>query len=155
MYWGKGLMREIISGTIKNIHSIQCPECNNAQTSWQEIVGDPQSFLQYWKCEQFIRVWTFFPSKCFLPFVTWQQSSFQGCSVTQISGLHFSSWQGSPVRRELGALRCCRRRHWAHPSSVLGQWWQHIRIKKHWDKSPTVCGKLLCSGVFKIHLTKS
>lgn len=120
----------------------------------------PKIFFQCWKCEQFIRVWTLFPSKCLLPFVTWQQSSFQGRSVTQRPGLHFSSWQDSPVKRELRALGCCGRRHRAHPSSKLqwcqwGQWWQQMRIIKHWDKSPTGCGKSLCSGVFKIHLTKS
>lgn len=121
MYWGRSLMREIISGTIKSIHSFNVLQCLNKRTGNSRR---PTILFQCWKCEQFIRVWTLFPSRCLLPFVTSQQSSFQGCSVTQRPSLHFSSWQESPVKRELGALGCCGRRHWAHPSSILGEWWQ-------------------------------
>lgn len=117
--------------------------------------GRPTIPLQCWKRGQFIRDWTVFLSKCFLPFVTWQLSSLQGCSVTQRPGLHPSSWQDLPARRQVGALGCCGRSQWAHPSLKLSQWWCRTRITKHWDKSPGERGESLWSVVFKTQLTKS
>lgn len=124
------------------------------QAGYFLIVEDPPSLSSVGNAGNSLEIGPSF-SNCSFPFVTWQLSSLQGCSVTQRPGLHPSSCQDLPARRQVGALGCCGRSHWAHPSLKLSQWRCGMRITKHWDKSPGERGESLGSGVFKTQLTAS
>lgn len=78
----------------------------------------PSIPFQCWKCGQFIKDWILFLSKWFLPFVTGQLSTFQGCLVTQRPGWHPS----------LGRI-CLAKEHWECQGAVEGATWSTTIIE--------------------------